>query len=126
MMSEESQRQMLWQRLEATGKTIVPLTPEQIENFAGNALSCITSKVNWPYLEMAELDPTGGKPRQKKKSAPKKPKHRASGAPRREATAVKKAAAPPEQPVVMGRMERTRRLLLAALRVWKLKRRPLE
>ncbi len=38
MISEESQRQMVRQRLEATGKTIVPLTPEQIENFAGNAL----------------------------------------------------------------------------------------
>ncbi|MEO7724779.1 MAG: hypothetical protein ABIU29_08855 [Chthoniobacterales bacterium] len=75
---------------------------------------------------MAEFNPNGGKPGQKKKSATQKPKHRASGAPRREAPAVKKAAAPPEQPVVMGRMERTRRLLLAALRVWELKRRPLE
>ncbi len=75
---------------------------------------------------MAELDPTGGKPRQKKKSAPQKPKRSASGAPVRKAPAVKKGAATPEQPVAMGRMERTRRLLLAALRVWELKRRPLE
>ncbi len=75
---------------------------------------------------MAELNPNGGKPRQKKKSAPQKPRRSASGAPGREAPAVKNAAATPEQPVVMGRMERTRRLLLAALRVWELKRRPLE
>ncbi len=38
MIADQSQRQMVRQRLEATGKTIVPLTPEQIENFAGNAL----------------------------------------------------------------------------------------
>ncbi|MEO8045286.1 MAG: hypothetical protein ABI674_10310 [Spartobacteria bacterium] len=29
-------------------------------------------------------------------------------------------------PATMGRMERTRRLLLAALRVWELKRRPMD
>ncbi|MGI8955992.1 MAG: hypothetical protein ACR2II_03630 [Chthoniobacterales bacterium] len=75
---------------------------------------------------MAELNPNGGIPGQKKKSGPQKPKHRASGAPWSEAPAVKKTAATPEQPVIMGRMERTRRLLLAALRVWELKRRPLE
>ncbi len=78
-----------------------------------------------PYASMAELDPTGEKPRQKKKSAAPKPKRRARLAPRGQASAAKKPL-PNDQPVVMGRMERTRRLLLAALRVWELKRRPLE
>ncbi len=75
-----------------------------------------------PYASMAELDPTGEK---NKKSAAPKPKRRARPAPGGRASAAKKPL-PNDQPVVMGRMERTRRLLLAALRVWELKRRPLE
>ncbi|MGI8955993.1 MAG: citrulline utilization hydrolase CtlX [Chthoniobacterales bacterium] len=38
MIADQGQRHMVRQRLEATGKTIVPLTSEQIENFSGNAL----------------------------------------------------------------------------------------
>ncbi len=76
---------------------------------------------------MSELNPTGGKSNQQKKSAPKKPRRRANGTPRPKAPALKKPVPPAkEQPITMGRMERTRRLLLAALRVWELKRRPLE
>jgi hypothetical protein len=76
---------------------------------------------------MAALNPTGGKSRQKKKSAPAKPKRRAPKARIRKAPAVKKPTDVPEQSsAVMGRMERTRRLLMAALRVWELKRRPID
>ena len=79
------------------------------------------------YRNMPELNPTGGKSNQQKKSAPKKTRRRSSGAPKQKAPALKKPGPPvKEGPVVMGRMERTRRLLLAALRVWELKRRPLE
>ncbi len=38
MIADAAQRQTVRRRLEATGKTIVTLTPDQIENFAGNAL----------------------------------------------------------------------------------------
>jgi hypothetical protein len=75
---------------------------------------------------MAHLHSTGGH-RQKKKSAAaagKKPR----SAPGKKPRALKKhsgKATTSEQagPVVRGQMERTRRLLLAALRVWELKRR---
>jgi hypothetical protein len=74
---------------------------------------------------MAKTDSTGNRPRQKKKSAsatpkrhPKARKRPASGKRAAPALAERKAA-----PISVGRMERTRRLLLAALRVWELKRR---
>ncbi len=37
-IADESERQTIQRRLEKTGKTIVPLSQDQIENFAGNAL----------------------------------------------------------------------------------------
>lgn len=73
---------------------------------------------------MARSNPSRSGSRQKKKSASTAPKGRAN--------ARKGAATPREKPVKatpqtphpsVGRMERTRRLLLAALRVWELKRR---
>ena len=71
---------------------------------------------------MAQLDPTGGKQKQKKKSA-SAPKRRA-GRPRKSKAPIAKAAAEEETPTpTVGRLERTRRLLLAALKVWELKRR---
>ncbi len=38
MIADRTERQIVERRLEATGKTIVSLSQEQIENFAGNAL----------------------------------------------------------------------------------------
>jgi hypothetical protein len=38
LIGDPAQREMVRSRLEATGKIIIPLTIEQIENFAGNAL----------------------------------------------------------------------------------------
>jgi hypothetical protein len=38
MIANRAQRETVRTRLEATGRTIIPLTREQIENFAGNAL----------------------------------------------------------------------------------------
>jgi hypothetical protein len=38
MIDDSAQRNMVRKRLEATGKTIISLTREQIENFTGNAL----------------------------------------------------------------------------------------
>ena len=86
----------------------------------------LAREVLLPYVTMAELNPTGEKTKQKKKSAPPKPKCRARAAPACKGPAVSKAPSPKEPPVVMGRMVRTRRLLLAALRVWELKRRPMD
>ncbi len=87
----------------------------------------VAREVLLPYRNMAALNSTGGKSKQKKKSAPKKPRRRSNGTPRQKAPALKKPVPPAkEQPITMGRMERTRRLLLAALRVWELKRRPLD
>ncbi|MEO7724780.1 MAG: arginine deiminase-related protein, partial [Chthoniobacterales bacterium] len=60
MIADQSQRQMVRQRLEATGKTIVPLTPEQIENFAGNALELHNEQSNLLVLSgraAAQLGP---------------------------------------------------------------------
>jgi hypothetical protein len=73
---------------------------------------------------MAAIDPTGGKSKQKKKSAVSKRRHRAGGPRKPKAPAGNKVV--PKQPsaITVGRMERTRRLLLAALRVWELKQRP--
>ena len=73
---------------------------------------------------MAELKPTGGKTGQKKKSAPPKRKRHPRAQRKPKAPAGSKGVPPKElSPAIMGRMERTRRLLLAALRVWELKRR---
>ncbi len=38
MIADESERETVRRRLVATGKTIISLSPDQIENFAGNAL----------------------------------------------------------------------------------------
>jgi hypothetical protein len=38
MIADRAQRETVRDRLEASGRTIIPLTREQIENFAGNAL----------------------------------------------------------------------------------------
>ncbi|MEO5717449.1 MAG: arginine deiminase-related protein, partial [Chthoniobacterales bacterium] len=38
MIADRAQRKTVQDRLEATGKTIIPLSQDQIENFAGNAL----------------------------------------------------------------------------------------
>ncbi len=90
--------------------------------------------------DMAELNPTGGNPKQRKKSAPPKAKPPAPNTRTRKVPAVKKTGTAVEKPpavnktgptvakppATMGRMERTRRLLLAALRVWELKRRPMD
>lgn len=76
---------------------------------------------------MARLNSGAGKSKRKKKSALPTPRSRAAGKTRKTKTrAAAEKAAPnedePAQPSV-GRMERTRRLLLAALHVWELKRR---
>jgi hypothetical protein len=72
---------------------------------------------------MPKLDssPSGSKPRKKKVA----PNRRAKAAGKRPASAEKESAAPEAtpSPEAVGRLERTRRLLLAALRVWELKRR---
>ena len=72
---------------------------------------------------MPKLNPgsSGSGPR-KKKSAPK----RRTKAPRKRPFSAEKEIPLPEEtpsPETVGRLERTRRLLLAALRVWELKRR---
>ncbi len=73
---------------------------------------------------MARSNPSGGGSRQKKKSAPPAPKPRAKARKHVAPPPEKLADAPPETASPhLGRMERTRRLLLAALRVWELKRR---
>ena len=77
-----------------------------------------------PYLNMAALDPTGGKSKQKKKSAVSKRSHRAGRTRKAKAPSGNKLGPKEPSAIAVGRMERTRRLLLAALRVWELKRRP--
>ena len=72
---------------------------------------------------MPGLSPNGQKSKQKKKAGRKR-KRRAQKVPARKRSALKKVAEAEEKgAIVVGRMERTRRLLLAALRVWELKRR---
>jgi hypothetical protein len=70
--------------------------------------------------KMAKVDSTPGKTRPRKKAASKR---RSKGARRRRLATSKKDASGGSQPASVGRLERTRRLLLAALRVWELKRR---
>jgi hypothetical protein len=71
---------------------------------------------------MAKADSTPGKTRSRKKGTPKR---RAKAVRRRRLAAAKKDVTPDSasQSASVGRLERTRRLLLAALRVWELKRR---
>ncbi len=72
---------------------------------------------------MPKLDssPCGSKPRKKKVA----PKRRAKPPRKRPSCAEKEIPVPGQtpSPETVGRLERTRRLLLAALRVWELKRR---
>ncbi len=68
---------------------------------------------------MARLDPAGGNPKRKRKPPSRGPKQVASGG--RKPT-VKSPADRASSAVQLGRLERTRRLILAALRVWELKR----
>lgn len=72
---------------------------------------------------MAQLDPTGGKSTQKKKSSATEQKRRAKKLRKPNAFAAKPVAESEAPAPKVGRLERTRRLLLAALRVWELKRR---
>ena len=75
---------------------------------------------------MAAIDPAGSGSKQKKKSASARSKRRPPPRKRsaREGKTVAPAVPPTETPSApVSRMERTRRLLLAALRVWELKRR---
>ena len=80
---------------------------------------------------MTPLDLAGGGPGQKKKSASGASKPRAQRLRKRGANGPRKRNAPPEEnvapvepplPPPVGRLERTRRLFLAALRVWELRR----
>ncbi len=79
---------------------------------------------------MAELSPTGGKPKAKKKSSSSSSRKRRSGRSVKNKAAKGKESAAQSTPEkeapasTVGRMERTRRLLLAALKVWELKQRP--
>jgi hypothetical protein len=66
---------------------------------------------------MATVDPAPGRRKSRKSSASNRDKARR----KRRPSAKKKSSAAGENSV--GRLERTRRLLLAALRVWELKRR---
>lgn len=79
---------------------------------------------------MPQLNLAGGDPKQKKKSAASAHKRRGNGSRKRRANGPRKRANPPaenmaqaEQPIppTVGRLERTRRLILAALRVWELR-----
>jgi hypothetical protein len=68
---------------------------------------------------MATVDPVPGRRKPRKSSAPKRGKP-----PRKRRTpAAKKKSSREAEGSSVGRLERTRRLLLAALRVWELKRR---
>jgi hypothetical protein len=70
---------------------------------------------------MTKSHPSRTKPKAKKKSSAS---NRSGKAPRkRRSPAKKKTVDDRGSSVPLGRLERTRRLLLAALRVWELKRR---
>jgi hypothetical protein len=68
---------------------------------------------------MPHLHPTGGNKKRKKRIASRKAQQRSNGAGKRATAASQEAES---APVPAGRLERTRRLILAALRVWELKR----
>jgi hypothetical protein len=73
---------------------------------------------------MKQLDLAEGDSGQKKKSGSPASRRRANGPRQRAIRPEKKIAqVEPPLPAPVGRMERTRRLFLAALRVWELKRR---
>lgn len=67
---------------------------------------------------MPHLHPAGGNKKRKKRIASRKAQQRSNAAGKRAAAAAQEASAPSPA----GRLERTRRLILAALRVWELKR----
>jgi hypothetical protein len=67
---------------------------------------------------MSHLHPAGDDRKRKKRIASQKAKQRNNAAAKRAAAAEKEALSP----APAGRLERTRRLILAALRVWELKR----
>jgi len=69
---------------------------------------------------MTKVDPSPENSKKRKSSS--RQKGRAQKPPKRPARA-KKGSAAPDPAISLGRLERTRRLLLAALRVWELKRR---
>ena len=69
---------------------------------------------------MMHPDLTGSGPRQKKRSAAPASKRRPNG-PRKRGTPPEKKVEP-TPPAPVGRLERTRRLILAALRLWELRR----
>src|SRR4026209_2230187 len=95
--------------------------PFQAGRFAG----AWRSRCYCHYVHMAEPDPSEAKRRPKRKPAALTPERGANGS-RKPRTPHGNEAVPPNEspPLVVTRMERTRRLLLAALRVWELKRRP--
>jgi hypothetical protein len=66
---------------------------------------------------MPHLHTARGNRKRKKRIASRKAQQRINGARKRSAAASEEAARAPA-----GRLERTRRLILAALRVWELKR----
>jgi hypothetical protein len=72
---------------------------------------------------MPKFNPSFNGSRPKKKKSPAK--RRAKAPRKRPPSAQKELPVPEETPSLeaVGRLERTRRLLLAALRVWELKRR---
>lgn len=74
---------------------------------------------------MAQTEPSGKNPKPRKRSARAAPGRRPIARGKRPAAPAKKAPAPEPEPTPppVGRMERTRRLLYAAIRVWELKRR---
>jgi hypothetical protein len=68
---------------------------------------------------MPHLQPAGGDRKRKKRIASQKAKQRNNAVGQSAAAAAEEAAL---NPAPAGRLERTRRLILAALRVWELKR----
>jgi hypothetical protein len=68
---------------------------------------------------MSHLHPAGDNRKRKKRIASRKAQQRANSARKRHAEAQEEALA---AAAPAGRLERTRRLILAALRVWELKR----
>jgi len=70
---------------------------------------------------MPQADSSRANPKRKRKLASRGSKSRAKDARKREVMPTVETSPPLLPPV--GRLERTRRLILAALRVWELKRR---
>lgn len=72
---------------------------------------------------MSQLRPAKGRSKSRKKPASRSRKERPNGTRK---PAVRPEEDVPTAPPSVGRMERTRRLILAALRVWELKRKMTE